>query len=250
MRVLVPAWPPIDSRSITSASSPPTTRTRRLRARPVRRRRSRRRTVRDGRSPCACACRVARASPGAGRRAACRPGGPRRHPGAFLVAGRRKSIPSAESGRWNACGTPLRARCVRGVAARRTRIGDDGELAPARRVLATPLLQELGDETVKDLVRRTPRLHGVVVDVAERHRILDRGGRVLVRPAAPRDEERALRVRMRSSCTRSRNSPVSALVPRAARTIATASPLSKSFELGECRLGRRAADDRVVAAYR
>ena len=49
---------------------------------------------------------------------------------------------------------------------------------------------------MEDLVRRAERLQRVVVDVAERHRVANRVRGLLVRPAAPRDEQRPLGVGM------------------------------------------------------
>ena len=113
MRVLVPAWPPIDSRSITSASSPsddaytaaaspagpaPTITTSYGPRRSI--------SVRM-RVPCCASIPGSRSTSGV----------PSWRTttglGAFWCGYAGSRSPSAESGRWNACGTPLRARCVR-----------------------------------------------------------------------------------------------------------------------------------------
>ena len=81
-------------------------------------------------------------------------------------------------------------------AARRVAVGDDGELPAAGGVRARPLVQELGDRAVEELVRVAPRLEHVVVDVPSRHRAADDVGGLLVPPGAELDQEPALRVRV------------------------------------------------------
>jgi hypothetical protein len=57
-------------------------------------------------------------------------------------------------------------------------------------------MDELADRAMEELVRGAPRLHQVVVDLAERHRLLDRVRRLLVTPGAPLDQQDALGARM------------------------------------------------------
>ena len=197
--MLVPACPPIDSRSIDESVEP-------FRRRVHGRRETRGAGTDDdhverpaaGRRRCACPCPCCASSsaPGStsgvpsgrttiGTSAPCWP-----HAREVLLAlvrvrrveGMRDAV-SREVG-------------AQRVAARRPGVGDDGDLAPPRSVLSAPLLQELRDEAMEELVRRAERLERVVVDVAERHRALDRVGGLVVGPATPGDEERALRMRM------------------------------------------------------
>ena len=133
-------------------------------------------------------------------------------------------------------------------AAWRPRVRHDGELAAAGSVLATPLLQELGDEPMEDLVRRAERLQRVVVDVAERHCVADRLRGLLVRPAAPRDEQRPLRMRMQ--LVDALEELLSFQLARATRSEDDGdgfAALLQLLQLGERRFGRRAADHLVVA---
>ena len=134
------------------------------------------------------------------------------------------------------------------IAPLRPRVGDDGDLSPAGSVLPAPLLQELRDQAMEELVRRAPRLERVVVDVAERHRVLDRTRRLLVGPSAPRDEERALR--MRVEIVNPLEQGLALQLARAAGREHDRHGLAlvvQRLELTQRCLGRRAADDAVVA---
>ena len=198
MRVLDPAWPPIDSRSTTRALSPSED-AYTAAASPA------------GPAPTTTTSNVPGSSSSVGIRVPCCA-----RSSAF---GSTSGEPSGSSttGTWApcwlhdarnadalvgvaACGTRAARRSApdgrESRAPRGPRVGDDGELPSARSVLPPPLLEELGDEAVEDLVRRAPRLQRVVVDVPERHRLADRVRGLLVRPSSPGDEERALRMRM------------------------------------------------------
>ena len=167
MRVLDPAWPPIANGSTTRASRPsddaytaaampagpaPTITT----SNPVWSRSVRMRVPYSARSSGrGSTSGVPSSNTTTGTSAPC------------LVAGGEELEPSAESGVWNACGTPFRASRFRSAEPR----GDHGSATTvssrlAGRVLPPPLLQELRDQAMEDLVRRAERLDRVVVDVA------------------------------------------------------------------------------------
>ena len=191
MRELDPAWPPIDSRSITSvrrpseeaytaAASPdgpaPTT------------------VTSNSREP----CRRVRGAVGVGDLDV---GRVDQHPAVALhddgtpaSAARRTSsrtcAPSGEVGgvedeRHPVAGEQAAQLAGAGVA----RVGDDRQLPGERGVRAHPLVEELGDRPVEELVGRPPRLEGVVVDLAEADAAAQRLGGGVDRPLAPGDEQ-------------------------------------------------------------
>ncbi len=101
---------------------------------------------------------------------------------------------------------------------------------------------------MEQLVRRAPRLERVVVDVAESHRRADGVRGLLVRPPSPRDQQRTLRVRVQV---------VHALEEFLALELLRSASrqhhgdrrvvLTQRLQLRQRSLGRRAADDLVVA---
>ena len=101
---------------------------------------------------------------------------------------------------------------------------------------------------MEELVRRAPRLERVVVDVPERHRRADGVRGVLVRPSSPRDEQRALGVRVEVVDTLQEALALELLCAASCqhdchrRIVVT-----QRLELRERRLGRRPADHLVVA---
>ena len=166
----------------------------------------------------------------------------------LLVAGGEVLLPLRRVGRVERMRHAVARELVpQRVAARRARVRDDGELTSSRCVLAPPLLEELRDQAMEQLVGRAERLQRVVVDVAERHRVADRARRLLVCPPAPRDEQRALRVRVQVvhpleqllALERSRAS-------RGQHDRDGLAVLVQRLELRERSLGRRPADDAVV----
>ncbi len=133
------------------------------------------------------------------------------------------------------------------IAARRPRVCDDRQLAPARRVLTTPLLQELRHEPVEELVGPAERLQRVVVDVAERHRRPDRVRGLLVRPAAPRDQQRALGVRMQLVNAGEQLLPLDPVRSAGGQHDRDSGVLlAERLELRQRGIGRRSTDDPVV----
>ena len=61
---------------------------------------------------------------------------------------------------------------------------------------APPLVEELGDAAVEELVGLLPRPEHVVVGPPDRHHLLDQRSRAFLSPVAPVDHERPLRVGM------------------------------------------------------
>ena len=172
MRVLDPAWPPIDSRSTTSASQP----LRRCvdRSCEAGRPRSDDHDVeRPGSASSVCIARAVlrKVLAPADRPGPNRPGAARRGLRALLAARAEKLHALVRVGSVRSVRDAVpREQVPQLVAAGRPRIGDHRQLASAGCVLAAPLLQELGDEPVEELVGRAARLERVVVDVPECHR--------------------------------------------------------------------------------
>ena len=120
-----------------------------------------------------------------------------RPPGGVLVDVGEQLLPPLGVGGAEAVRHPAAAQQVADlVRARRRGLGDDRELERARRVLARPLVQELGDRAMKLLLPGPRRLEDVVVGQPLGHRVQDRLGGRRVAPSAPVDQQRALGVRV------------------------------------------------------
>ena len=135
------------------------------------------------------------------------------------------------------------------VAALRPGIGDERDLPAVRRqVRAGPLVQELTDDAMEELVGWPRRTEDVVVDVPEGHREPDRLRGLFVAPAAPGDEESPLRMRV------NRVNAGEELRPGELRKVLRRQDerdgrtfFAQGLERRESVARRGAADDRVVA---
>jgi hypothetical protein len=86
------------------------------------------------------------------------------------------------------------------VPAGRAAVRDHDHLAEVGDVPAGPLLDELGNGAMKELVAFDPRLEHVIVDVADRYGRENRAGGVAMSPSTPLDEQRPAGVGVQSSC--------------------------------------------------
>src|SRR6187431_625806 len=98
-------------------------------------------------------------------------------------------------GVWNAVPVQQLAHRVRAAA---VLWGNNDNLAKVRGFAARPFLDELGDDTVEQLVRGYPRLEYVVANVAYGDAPQDLVCGLRMCPGAPRYEERAPRVGMQA----------------------------------------------------
>jgi hypothetical protein len=133
-------------------------------------------------------------------------------------------------------------------AARGEAVGDDGQLAPALGAAAPPLVQELADRPVEQLVGLAPGLQDVVVDMAAGHGLPDHDGRLLVPPGAEVDQEAALGLRVQLAHALEQLLAADALRAAGGQDDghAAARPTHR-LELAERILDRPSADDPVVA---
>src|SRR5512133_1466777 len=100
-------------------------------------------------------------------------------------------------GVWNAVTVQQLAHRVRAAA---VLWGNNDNLAKVRGFAAGPFLDELGNDTVEQLVRGYPRLEYVVADVANGNAPQDLVCGLRMCPRAPRYEGRATRVGMQAPC--------------------------------------------------
>ena len=133
-------------------------------------------------------------------------------------------------------------------AARGQALGHDGQLAAALVRCAPPLVQELADRPVEQLVGLAPRLQHVVVDVAASHRLADHDGCLVVPPGAELDQQAALRLRVEVARPFEQSLAAQTLVSAGSQDNGDAvSCVAHRLELAERALDRAFADDPVVA---
>ena len=85
--------------------------------------------------------------------------------------------------------SPNAAQALLCVVARRAALRHDDDLSQGADDRAGPLVHELADGAVEQLVLLGPRLEHVVVDVAHRHRGQDRRGGPAIGPRTPLDQQ-------------------------------------------------------------
>src|SRR5207249_4782420 len=83
------------------------------------------------------------------------------------------------------------------VTSRRSPLGQHDEFLRSALMVASPLIEEFAEGSMKHLVRRPPRLQQVIVDATARHAPADGFGGGRVTPTAERDQDGPLGPRMK-----------------------------------------------------